>query len=164
MKFSLTNDGERSNAKQYELAKAINDANLQIFTSRSPSVASVYQSWTRYVGYFPALAPTRLFVFGRKTVLYPVAYQVTTDPTKDPAYTTLTDYSRVAYAWITDKKKIVLAIDDRFYFVDPSYAADWLDEPMVDRLILSLKDDNDALAKIYIDEILRIFASRPPKS
>ncbi|MDB5186850.1 MAG: hypothetical protein JWM07_322 [Candidatus Saccharibacteria bacterium] len=164
MKFSLVSGGERANAKQHELADAINDANLQDFTSRTPTIAAVYQAWTRYVGYFPALAPTRLFVIGRKSVLYPVAYQVTPSPHKNPEHTSLADHTRVPYAWVTDKKKLVLAIDGHFYFVDPLYVSDWLTEPMIDRLILSLKGDNDALARMYIDEILHIIVSRPPKS
>lgn len=137
--------------RTYELKDAIQELSRHFFTLTRGEVATVYPSWVNSVVTYPTF-PSQLLWTGRRTLMYPLAYRAIADPKKDPKEIGPLDFTLAPYAWITHQKKLILSNGGHYYFVKPGAAQYWVHETLIERIILSLNDDDQALDAVYIEE------------
>jgi hypothetical protein len=154
MKISLSKKDPSSNAKRLELENALQNLSTHFFTPASGTIEPIYSSTVMYSNYLPAWHPAHLFAISRRTLIYPIAYRMASDAYKNFKELCIGDYAPTPYVWVTRTKRLVIKSGDRHYFVNPRNIRYCMYEALIDRLILSLKGDKQALAAIYADEVL----------
>lgn len=142
-----------------ELQKAVEDFKAEAFSSLAEIVQIVYPSWMMYASYLPAWHMARFFLNGKKTPIYPIAYQVVITFGSDVKKSTVHDVKMEPYIWMTRDKQLVLPYQNRFFFVKVDMIREWMSATHVERLLLSLKGDEKALEAIYIEEGVRILGA-----